>query len=61
MEKKIITSNYTEAINRLKEASSNSRVIRKTRYDAFSTDKLLNSQAIKHHRQSSQIIGNQCL
>lgn len=58
MEKKIISSNYAEAINRLKEASANSRILRKSRYDGISTTKLLTSNAMKHSRVSSQVINS---
>ena len=50
-------SNYADAINKLKEATHSSKVTRKCRYEAVSTDKLLSSQAMKHHRQPSQVMG----
>lgn len=54
---KVSSNNYADAINRLKQASMNSRISRKqNKYEDVSTDKLLSSQIItKHNRQASQI------
>lgn len=54
---KLVNKDYADAINRLKEASMNSRITRKAKYEAIPTEKLLVSGGIesKHIRHTSQI------
>ncbi|CAI2371743.1 unnamed protein product [Moneuplotes crassus] len=51
---KLLNKDYQEALNRLKQASVNTRGNRKSKFDGLTTDKILSSGISKHSRHASQ-------